>query len=246
MIADGEHRDSDGRDVTKRPPYPSGAPAGICRTAMTRVSERHRRFELVVAAARRRDPVECEPRPHRVEPRTRVRERAGRIREVHDSRRNAGRRESLRPGAQRSTCSAVRGGRGIFRGCEVAERARDPRPRALRRTSASAGISSGRKPSRPMPVSSLSCTGSASPDLGGRRGERPCLLQVVQRGRQTVGAVLPDVGRLRAVEQENLARDTPRRRSATPSSATRPRTPRLPRARAAARRGPRRGRTRPP
>ncbi len=93
-----------------------------------------------------------------------------------------------------------------MRGCVNVPATR--RPRALRRTSASAGISSGRKPSRPIPVSSLSCTGSASAKPGGRLGERPCLLQVVQRGRQAVGAVLPDVGRLREIEQENFARDS--------------------------------------
>ena len=84
------------RRATKRPPYPSGVPAGTRRTATTRGLDRHRRHETGSGERRRRrDAVEREARPHRVEPGFGVPEHAGGVGGMHGARRHSRRAQAL-------------------------------------------------------------------------------------------------------------------------------------------------------
>ena len=214
MIADRQDgRDRVSRGVTKRPPYPSGVPAGNAPHGRRRASRptspaasaggsqpgagaRRRRGRD--PAARRRATTSASPRI------------AAELAGVHESRSDAGAARASRPPSRSSaTCRAVAGEARIVRatrGSRTCRRARSPG--APRRTSMARSSSSGRMPARPMPVSSSRCDGSGSASPARPRRIRLGLARVVQRRRQAVGALAAaSSSRLRARQHEHLAGD---------------------------------------
>ena len=160
MIADGQRRDVGAGCVTNVPPYPSGVPAGT-RTERTRVSTDESGPEIAARdSLRRRHPVESEARAHGVEDGAGKHQGAGRSWSVDEpgvETRVPQRRDG---GVERLDLRTRGRALRLVRPRELREGAGDPRDFEARSTPMSSESCSGRTPRRPIPVSSLTWTGS--------------------------------------------------------------------------------------